>query len=509
MHKKSAYHDIETVLDSIEVATVATASGEDIRTRVMHYAVDEDFNFYVSSVKGDPKTIQLTHNPSISVLVQQTRTDFVQMEEVEVTGRAEFVRDDEERARALEVLAKRSPVVGYLAQTGALDVLECVKIVPQLIKFRVAGEVVQGKPPKVLDFPENREAVGDWKRLKRKSQAWLAALRVAFLTASAVPVLLGTAVAWMMSGSLDYPLFALTFIAGLSLQAGTNVLNDYFDNDSGNDPSNREFVRPFSGGSRVIQLGLLSPLEMLTGGLLLCVLGSVLGLYLAWVAGWPVIVLGVIGLVSGVFYTGWPFNWASRGMGELLVGLNYGVLMTLGAYFVQTKTLSWVPVVASLPVALFITAVLYINEFPDYVADGAVNKRTLVVRLGRSRAVGLFIVLIALAYISLVAGVVMQMLPTVTLIGLMTVPLSVRAVQVALKHYASSFDLIPANALTIICHLATGLLLVLAFAWQVLQFHGLVYQAILAVAFTLAVGWMYRHVERQRAIFHGVKQAVK
>ena len=344
----------------------------------------------------------------------------------------------------------------------------------------------------MIEFPENRTAVSDWELLKAKARSWVIELWVPFLTASAVPVLLGTTMAWAGTGMLHWGYFALTLIAAVLLHAGANVVNDYFDHLSGNDEVAPEFVRPFSGGSRVIQSGLLTPLEVLVGGLFLFSVASVIGFYLTWARGPLILALGAVGLVSGLFYTGRPFNWASRGIGEILIGLSFGVLMTLGAYYVQTRTLSWAPIMAAIPLALLIAAVLWINELPDYTADRAVGKRTLVVRLGRAKAAAAYGLLMVCAHLVLLVRVVAGILPLAALLGFITLPVSLRAIGYARAHYASSFDLVPANALTVISHLATGLLLTLAYAWQGFGRQGLGYVVVLGVMFVAFVIYMYR-----------------
>ncbi len=509
MSEQHSQEEIRSLMESVEVAAVATSAAEGMRVRMMHYATDENFNIYLATIKGDPKTVQMTHHPSISLLVHQSGDDINESKEVEITGKALFVRDQKERERALEMTAKRSPVVKYLTESGNSGMLDCVKVVPDTIKFRIFKEIVQGMPPTVIEFPQNRQVVSDWHLIKMKLKNWVMALRVPFLTASIVPVLLGTAIAWFTTGTLYWGFFLLTLLAGLSIHIGTNVINDYSDHRSGNDEVNREFVRPFSGGSRVIQLGLLSPLEVLSGGVLFFLLSAFIGFYLAWARGPLILVLGAIGLICGMFYTWGPFNWAKRGIGELLVGLNFGILMTLGAYYVQAQSFSWVPVIAAIPVSLLIAAVLYINEFPDYTADKQVGKNTLVVRLGRERAVILYILIMVGVYLSIGIGVATGVLPLTTLLALITLPLAIRAVQYARKHYSSSFDLLPANALTVTSHLATGLLLTLAFIWEVLGTQGLVYVIILGVIFVGFVVFMYRHIERQKNIFLGLKQVVR
>ncbi len=508
MTEQHSREEILSLMENVDVVAVGTSAGERPRIRMMHYATDEDFNIYLATMKGDPKTVEMTHHPSISLLVHQSGVDINESKEVEINGKALFVRDQKERERALEMTAKRSPVVKYLTETGNSGMLDCIKVVPDTIKFRIFKEIVQGTPPTVIEFPQNRQVVSDWHLIKMKLKNWEMALRVPFLTASLIPVLLGTAIAWSTTGTLHWGFFLLTLLAGLLIHSGTNVINDYTDHKSGNDEVNREFVRPFSGGSRVIQLGLLTPLEVLSGAIFFFLLSAAIGFYLAWARGALILGLGAIGLVSAIFYTGGPFNWAKRGIGELLIGLNFGILMTLGAYYVQAQSFSWLPVIAAIPVSLLIAAVVYINEFPDYTADKQVGKNTLVVRLGREKAVILYALVMVAVYLSIGVGVVTGVLPVTTLLGLITLPLAIRAIQYARKLHSNSFDLVPANALTVTTHLATGLLLTLAFAWEALGAQGLVYVVMLAIIFVGFVVFMYSHIERQKNIFLGLKQAV-
>ncbi len=500
--------ELLAVLREMPVAAVATSAGHTMRNRMMHYAFDGDLNCYLASMKGDPKTIQMTQHPSVALLIYDPGPEIGDSREVEISGTATFVADGD-RHKGLELCAERSPVVAHLMAAGNEGILDCIKVTPQMAKLRVFRDIVQGQPPTVLEFPENRVVVSDWALLRAKLSSWRIALRVPFLTASLVPVVLGAMMAWASTGAMHWGNLVLTMIAGLLLHSGVNVLNDYFDHLSGSDQANVEYVRPFSGGSRVIQLGLLTPLEVLTGGLGLTALACAIGLYLAWATGPVVMALGAIGLFSGLLYTAPPFNWASRGMGELLVGLNFGVLMTLGAFYVQTQTLGWAPVAAALPLALFITAVLWINEFPDYRADKATGKRTLVVRLGRRRSAQLFGALMVLAYLLLLLGVAAKALPPAALIALLTLPLSLRAAGYARQHHASSFDLVPANALTVATHMATGLLLALAYAWEALGRQSWPRVGALGMIAAASLLYMYREIEKQKDRFLSARQAVR
>jgi 1,4-dihydroxy-2-naphthoate octaprenyltransferase len=273
-----------------------------------------------------------------------------------------------------------------------------------------------------------------------------------------VSVILGTVIAWTRNDLFNLPYFALAFLGGVCAHLGTNVANDYYDHKSGNDEVNREFVRPFSGGSRTIQQGLLTPREVLGGALLFFAIAVSIGVYLSLMNGPIVLVLALVGLVSGFFYTAPPFNWASKGAGEALVGVNFGALMTLGSFYLQTQMLSLEPVVAAIPVSLLIAAVLFINEFPDYAADKAVGKRTLVVRLGRDKAVYGYAIIVFSAYASILLSVLFGIMPAYTLLALMPLPLAVEAVRHASKFHSESLKLVPVNATTITLHLMTSLL---------------------------------------------------
>ena len=323
-------------------------------------------------------------------------------------------------------------------------------------------------------------------------------LRSSFLTATIVSVILGASIAWMRNGIFNFGYFLFVLVGGAFLHIGANVVNDYFDYLSGNDDVNIEFVRPFSGGSRMIQLGLLTPLEVLFGGILFFVLGISLGLYLSWIRGWFILILGLICVISGFFYTSAPFSWANRGVGEAIVGVNFGVLITLGTYYVQTQTLSIEPLISSIPVSLLIAAVLYINEFPDYNADKAVGKNTLVVRLARRRAAQGYAILMSSVYGSILFGVFGGVLPASTLIGFMTLPLSINAILHTFKHHSSSFELVPANALTVICHLSTSLLLSIGYIIEQVGSQKLIYISVIGVLFALFMFFIIRQMEQQK-----------
>ncbi len=297
----------------------------------------------------------------------------------------------------------------------------------------------------------------------QKVKYLLMEVRAPFFTATVVPIVLGSVIAFNMTQQFHWGHFLLALIGGIFLHAGANVINDYFDHITSNDEINEEYVRPFTGGSRLIQQGLLTPREVLIEAVVCLFLGSLIGLYLVYKSGWVILVVGIIGVLSAIFYVFPRINLVGRGIGEALVGINFGILMTFGAFYVQAGKFSWVPIVASLPVALLITAVLYINEFQDAKADQAVGKNHLVVRLGKQQAVTGYILIMLLTYLIVVIAVVTDTLPPASLIALLTVPLALKSIKVAQQNYDNSLKLVPANAGTIMNHLFTGLLLIISF----------------------------------------------
>lgn len=288
---------------------------------------------------------------------------------------------------------------------------------------------------------------------------WFKAIRVPFFTATVVPVVLGAALAWYDTSGFMWMRFWLTLIGALLIHAGTNLANDYFDHVSGSDEANPN-PTPFSGGSRVIQNGLIAPGSILLAAITALVFGSGVGLYLNALSGGNVILaLGVVGVFLGVFYSAKPFRVGYRSFGEIAVGIGFGPLMVLGAYYVQAKHMSLGAFLTSIPIGILIALVVFINEFPDYAGDKAAGKRTLVVILGKRRAVILYHLLLAGAYICILPLVIFKYLPAICLIVFFSLPLAVKAVMVSRKNFDKVYELLPANASTIGLHSFIGILL--------------------------------------------------
>lgn len=288
------------------------------------------------------------------------------------------------------------------------------------------------------------------------------ATRPQFFPGVVIPVGLGAATAWHVTGLFHPVHFLLTAAAAVFYHGGMNVLNDYYDSLSGADAANTRALTPFTGGSRFIQKGLLSEKETLVLGIMLIVAGSLIGLYLAWASSLWLLAIGLTGMCTGYFYSAPPVFLAGRGLGEITVGLDFGLLTVLGSYMVQTSTVGMEAVFASLPMSFLITALLYINEFPDCESDAATGKRTLVVRLGPALARYGLAAIVAGAYLSIIAGILLGFLPTLTLAALLTLPVAIPGVYGAVKNYRAGAELVPSIKSIIAAHFSSGLLLIAA-----------------------------------------------
>ncbi len=223
-------------------------------------------------------------------------------------------------------------------------------------------------------------------------QAWLLAARPKTLPAAAAPVMVGTAVAISENQFRFLPALA-ALLGALLLQIGTNLANDVFDYQKGADTAER------LGPLRVTQAGLLSPRQVKTGMLVVFGLVALIGIYLISVSGWPILLVGVLAIISAVAYTGGPFPLGYHGLGELFVFIFFGLAAVCGTYFVQAGRVSPAAWWAAIPMGLLIVAILVVNNLRDINSDQAAGKRTLAVRLGVKGTRIEYILLLCTAYL--------------------------------------------------------------------------------------------------------------
>jgi 1,4-dihydroxy-2-naphthoate octaprenyltransferase len=259
-----------------------------------------------------------------------------------------------------------------------------------------------------LDQPSPALAGPGFARAARRA---LLATRPPFLTASVLPVLVGTAWASAAFHRFDGLLFGLALTATLLAHAATNVYNDVSDDQIGADAGNTGRIYPYTGGSRFIQAGLLSRREMMRLAQALCMMALLTGALLAILRGPGVMLLGLTGLALGLLYSLPGAQLSARGVGEAAVALGLGVLPVLGAVWLQTGVVDSGALLLCIPVSCWVTAILIINEVPDIDADRRAKKRTLVVRWGAAGARTIYRGLTVIALAASGVAVARQALP--------------------------------------------------------------------------------------------------
>ncbi len=249
-------------------------------------------------------------------------------------------------------------------------------------------------------------------------RAWWLAARPKTLPASISPVIVGSALAASQGGFAPGPALA-ALLAALLLQIGSNFANDYFDHIKGADTADR------IGPTRATASGLISPAAMRWGMGVIFGAAAIIGLYLIIVGGWPILAIGVASILAAIAYTGGPKPFGYIGLGDLFVFIFFGPVAVMGTAYVQTLRFTLDALIVSLPVGALITAILVVNNLRDIETDRHAGKITLAVRLGRPGTQVEYLLLLVVAYLTLVV-LWMQRWDTWLLLPWLTLPLAVR-----------------------------------------------------------------------------------
>jgi len=247
-------------------------------------------------------------------------------------------------------------------------------------------------------------------RLANPLARYLLATRPAFLTITLAGCLLGFATAVGGGVAFDWVRALVTLVLALLAHAGINVLNDYCDHLNGTDARNTQRIYPFTGGSRFIQNGVLTPRQVLVFAAALFVTTIAGGLWLLSVAGAGLFWIGLAGLAIGWAYSAAPLRLNSRGVGELCVAAGF-LLIVAGADYAQRGAFAPLPWLAGVPYALLVANILYINQFPDREADYASGKLHWVARLQPETAAWGYGLILLLAALALAQGILLDLLP--------------------------------------------------------------------------------------------------
>jgi len=279
---------------------------------------------------------------------------------------------------------------------------------------------------------------------------WFMETRPQFLLLSVVLAFLGTCIAWY-DGAFRLGSALLAFFGLLMTHVSVNVLNDYFDYKSGIDLATKR--TPFSGGSGILPAKLMTPRQVLWFGVLSFLMAVVIGVYFVTSldGGWRLLPLLAIAAICILLYTplltrlGWP-EWAP--------GVGLGSLPILGAYFVQTAAYTHPVVIACIPSGILVHNLLLLNEFPDTEADRKAGRKTLPITMGKGKASLVYSALTVAVYLWIIGSVATGQMPALSLLGLLTLPFAVKAIQGALKHQDMA-KLVPAMANNVLVVLLT------------------------------------------------------
>ncbi len=289
------------------------------------------------------------------------------------------------------------------------------------------------------------------------------ASRPKFLVASAAPILVGSFLGYATVGSFNWLLFVLALLGIMAIHSGANMANDFFDHLSGNDWANKN-PTPFSGGSRYIQEGILSPKAILLTALLALAVGSAMGVVIIILTeSLFILILGLIGLLGGFFYTAPPLKLGYRCIGELVIALLFGLFPVYGSYYLQTEVIDAIPLLPALIVGILIFLVILVNEFPDLKADAAVTKRTIVVRLGVPASVWIYRTALVASFLIAAAMMIYRSMFFAGLLYLITLPIAVFAIKSANKDDLAKSGQYRASQATVLLHAVGSLALTLGF----------------------------------------------
>lgn len=283
----------------------------------------------------------------------------------------------------------------------------------------------------------------------------LGPMRVPFLILTPACVAVGVGTAYWQTHEINWLNILLVLIGALSAHISVNAFNEYFDFKSGLDTKTSR--TPFSGGSGTLP----THPEMERASFLLSwttlAITTAIGVYFVWLQGWQLLPIGILGLILLVTYTIW---WVYQPILCLIApGLGFGILMVMGTHFALTGTYSWASFVASLVPTVLVSNLLLLNQFPDVEADQSIGRKDFPITIGRKASSVLYGILLLLAYLSIIAGVLLTLLPMFSLIALLTAILAWLVYQGTSQNAENIPALIPSMGMNVIITLSTPILL--------------------------------------------------
>ena len=286
---------------------------------------------------------------------------------------------------------------------------------------------------------------------------WLRVIRVRFLLASIIAVSVGLALHWSQNGSLDYLDVILTFAGVLALHASVDLLNDYWDFKRGIDTKTTR--TKMSGGTGVLPEGLLKPSSVYRAGVVFLIIGSLIGSYFVIMDGILIAIILGFAILSIYFYS---TKIVDSGLGEFFVAVK-GSMIVMGTFFIQSGEVTVESILAGIVIGTLSSLVLFIASFPDHDADKSKGRKTLVIVVGKEKAVKLFWLFPLVSYVVILIGVSVNLFPVLSLISLLSFPLMIKSGLGLQKNYDAIDNLVPFMSSTLQFSRLTGILFALSF----------------------------------------------
>ncbi len=252
--------------------------------------------------------------------------------------------------------------------------------------------------------------------------SWVGAARPPTLWAAVAPVVVGSALA-AFDEAFREDVLVVTLFAAVAIQVGVNFANDLADAERGADDASR------IGPTRAVSSGLISPASMRRGIVAAFGVAAVAGVYLIWVAGWVVAVIGIVSIIAALGYTGGPYPYGYHGWGEVFVFVFFGLVATAGTRYVYDATTTSAAWVSGVVMGLLAAAILEANNIRDIGTDPTAGKKTLAVLVGRRTARVLFVASVAGAFVVVAAGALSGTLPAWMALGMLAAPLAARPIR--------------------------------------------------------------------------------
>jgi 1,4-dihydroxy-2-naphthoate octaprenyltransferase len=287
--------------------------------------------------------------------------------------------------------------------------------------------------------------------------SWFRVIRVKFLLASVIAVCLGLAINWWQNQTIDITYGILTFVGVMALHASVDLLNDYWDFKRHIDTKTQR--TKFSGGTGVLPEGLLKPNDVYKAGIIFLIIGSAVGGYFIFEKGITIAIILAFAIISIYFYS---TRIVDSGLGEIFVAIK-GAMVVLGTFFVQTSHITAEPILGGIVVGVLSSLVLFVNSFPDFDADKAGGRKTLVIMLGKKKATSVMWIFPIIAHGVIILGTITHVFPFLSLITLLTIPLLMKSGLSLKQNFDDINKIVPTMGSFVSYSRITGLLLILSF----------------------------------------------